>query len=77
MFIEIEAVTVTTHENPRNGDRIEDQRHTTSLRIDLAQLAGLLRPLAEMIFSPAASGGPRETPAARNGNGAYHTPARR
>lgn len=73
MIIEIEAVTVTTHENPRNGDRIEDQRHVTTFRIDLAQFAGWLRPLAELIFSPAEA---PERNNGRNGNGTYHVSGR-
>jgi len=54
MFIEFHAETITTHENPRTGDRTEDQRQATTYRIDLAELANLLRPLAELILTPAA-----------------------
>lgn len=74
MFIEIEAVIIVTHENPRNGDRIEDQRHQVIYRIDLAQLAGLIRPLAEMLLRPEPAG--HERPNGRNGNGTYHVTAR-
>lgn len=77
MFIEIESIVVVTHENPRTGDQVEDQRQHVTYRIDLAQLAGLFGPLAEMILAPITSGGLRESPPNRNGNGAYHAPARR
>lgn len=73
MHIEIYAVTVTTHSNPRTGDQVEDQRHATTYRVDLAQLAGLLRPLAEMILTPAEKTNGRNG----NGNGVYHVPSHR
>ncbi len=68
MHIEIHAVTVTTHECRHTGQQIEDQRHATTYRVDLAQLAGLLRPLAELILTPA------EKTNGRNGSGVYRVP---
>lgn len=63
MFLEIHAETIVTHECRRTGQQIEDQRHATTYRIELAQLAGLLKPLAELIVTP-----PEKTQG-RNGNG--------
>ena len=71
MFIEIHAITITTHECHRSGQQIEDQRHATTFRIDLAQLAGLLHPLAEMILKP-----PADKSNGRNGNGVYRVATR-
>lgn len=65
MFIEIHAVTITTHECRHTGQQIEDQRHVSTYRIDLAQFAALLQPFAEFFARP-----PAEKTNGRNGNGA-------
>lgn len=52
MYIEIHALTIVTHECGRTGRQIEEQRFATTYRVDVAQFAGLLRPLAEFIRSP-------------------------
>ena len=44
MFLEIHAETIVTHECRRTGQQIEDQRYATTYRVELAQLAGLLKP---------------------------------
>lgn len=70
MFLEIHAETIVTHECRRTGEQIEDQRHATTYRVELAQLAGMLKPLAELIVAP-----PEKTHG-QNGNGFHRVTVR-
>jgi|HubBroStandDraft_6_1064221.scaffolds.fasta_scaffold07822_3 hypothetical protein len=55
MNLKVTGEVIVTHENPRTGERIEDQRQQITYRIDLRELAGLIDPLVDLVAQRIAS----------------------